>query len=105
MTPIMGSMGMMGQRMIRTRLQIPPTMMMKVPAISRIRREKKPTTRETSLSMNMWNLASREADVAAVSAEIWRKGLKSVRSKELMEKKSVIVVRAVRALAIKACQP
>ena len=70
--PAMGRSGMMGQRMISTRLTIPPTMITKMPTKSKIRREKKPTMREIKRSKNIWNLISKEAPSPATSAEIWR---------------------------------
>ena len=72
--PAMGAKGMMGQRMMRMRQRMPPVIIIMVPVMSRVRREKKPTMRETRRSMNMWNLRSREDSALAVSAEIWRKG-------------------------------
>ena len=51
--PAMGIRGMIGQRMMRSRLQMPPSVIMRVPVISRIRREKKPIILETRRSMNI----------------------------------------------------
>ena len=68
--PMIGSMGMIGQRMIRIKLAIPPTMMISVPAKSKMSLDKKPIKRETRRSKNMWNLRSNDAELEAVSAEI-----------------------------------
>ena len=68
--PATGARGIMGQRMTSTRLKMQLMTIMRVPVISRTRREKKPMMRETRRSMNMWNLRSREASAEAVSAEI-----------------------------------
>lgn len=68
--PTIGNMGMIGQRMIRIKLAIPPTMMIRVPAKSKMSLDKKPIKRETRRSKNMWNLRSNDAELEAVSAEI-----------------------------------
>ena len=70
MMPTTGRSGMKGQRMIKTRLMMPPSIIIRVPAISRKRRVKKPTMRETRRSINMWNLSSRDELALAVAAEI-----------------------------------
>lgn len=51
--PTIGSSGIIGQRIISARLQIPPIIMVRAPVRSRIRRERKPINRDTSLSKNM----------------------------------------------------
>ena len=51
--PIMGAKGIIGQRMRRARLTIPPIIMMIVPVMSRINLEKKPIMRETRRSINI----------------------------------------------------
>ena len=68
--PTMGSSGIKGQRIISSKLKIPPIIIMMVPAMSNNNREINPMTRDTSLSRNMWNLRSREAELEAVLAEI-----------------------------------
>ena len=105
MIPSMGSIGINGHRTISMILKMPPITMMAVPAINKIRRETKPTARETSLSKNIWNLRSNEAEFVAELAEIWRYGLKRVRMSELMEKKSVMLARAERRCLIKMSHP
>lgn len=70
--PAKGSRGINGHRMMSSKLKMPPMTMMTVPAISSKKREKKPTTREISLSKNMWNFKSKEAELEAVLAEICR---------------------------------
>ena len=70
--PMIGSMGMIGQRIMRIKLAMPPTTMIRVPAKSRTSLDKKPIKRETRRSKNMWNLRSNDAELEAVSAEIWR---------------------------------
>ena len=72
MMPAMGIRGMIGQRMMRSKLQMPPSAIMRVPVISKIRREKKPIILETRRSINIWNLRSRDALAEADSADIWR---------------------------------
>lgn len=103
--PTTGRNGIIGQRIIRIKLTMPPKMIIMVPVNNNTKREKKPTTRETRRSMNMWNLRSSEALDEADSAEIWRKGLNKVRIKESIEKKSVIPERKPRNLLMKVCQP
>lgn len=93
MTPAIGKNGITGQRMMRNKLKTPPRIMRIRPTSNRIRREKKPTQRETSRSINIWNLRSREESDWAEAAEIWRKGLKRVRRSEPMEKKSMMLMR------------
>ena len=68
--PAIGMNGTSGQSMIRTKLQIAPTMMMKVPAINKNNREKKPIKRDISLSRNMCIFRSSEESALAVSADI-----------------------------------
>lgn len=51
--PTTGKSGIIGQRMIRIRLIIPPTIIMRMPVRSKTRREKKPTMREIRRSRNM----------------------------------------------------
>ena len=51
--PARGARGITGQRTMRTRLRMAPSRIMIVPARSKVRREKKPTMRETRRSMNM----------------------------------------------------
>lgn len=51
--PTIGSKGRTGQRIIRTRLRRPPTVIMMTPASKRTRREKKPMKREMRRSRNM----------------------------------------------------
>ena len=70
--PTIGSKGINGHRIISIKLKIPPKIIIRVPAMSRKRREKKPIMRETSLSKNIWNLMSREAEPEAAPAEICR---------------------------------
>lgn len=73
--------------------------------INKIKREKNPTTRETRRSINIWNFKSKEDSALAESAEIWRNGLKRVRIKESIEKKSVILERKPRSFLIKTFHP
>ena len=103
--PTIGRKGTNGQMIISTMLKIPPSKMRIRPAVSKIRREKKPTQRETRRSMNIWNLRSSEEPTLADSAEIWRKGLKRVRRSEPIEKKSMMLVRWVRIFWMKTPQP
>ena len=70
--PAIGSKGINGHKTISAKLKMPPIMMIRVPAISRKRREKNPIIRETSLSKNIWNLTSREAEPEAAPAKICR---------------------------------
>ena len=70
--PTMGSRGIKGQSIISIRLKILPIMMINVPASNKTRREIKPMKRDTSRSINMWNLISSEAVLEADAAEIWR---------------------------------
>lgn len=72
MMPAIGRSGMKGQRIMRTRLIMAPTMMSRLPAKRSINREQNPTKRETRRSKNIWNLRSMEELALAVSAEIWR---------------------------------
>ncbi len=95
MMPATGASGIIGQMIISIKLKMQLTTIMRVPVIRRTRREKKPIMRETSRSINIWNLRSREAPAEAVSAEIWRKGLNKVRMRDPMEKKSVMLAREV----------
>ena len=104
-TPAMGVRGMSGQRIIRTRLMVPPRIIRIQPVMSKMSREKKPTMRETRRSTNICHLRSREESAAAESAEIWRKGLKRVRMREFIEKKSVRLEKAFLTLPIKTPQP
>jgi hypothetical protein len=69
-TPANGRSGMNGQRRISRRLNALLARMITVPVISSTKREKNPMMRETSRSINMWNLRSREELAPAVSAEI-----------------------------------
>ena len=78
---------------INTKLIVPPTRIRNRPATRRTRRVAKPMKREIRRSINIWNFKSREAFSLAVSAEIWRNGLKSVRMSEFMEKKSIMLER------------
>ena len=68
--PAIGTRGISGQRIMRARLKIPPTIIMMQPTMRRISLEKKPTIRETRRSINMWNLRSREESAPAEAAEI-----------------------------------
>lgn len=70
--PTMGSRGIKGQSIINIRLKTLPIMMINVPASNKTRREIKPMKRDTSRSINMWNLISSEAVLEADAAEIWR---------------------------------
>lgn len=70
--PMMGNRGMKGQRSSSRKLNRLPRRIRQEPMIRITRREMKPIRRETRRSKNMWNLMSREADLLAVSAEIWR---------------------------------
>ena len=102
--PAMGKSGMKGQRMMRMRQSRPQISMARQPARSRIRREMKPMRRETERSMKRRNLRSREL-LEVVPAEIWRYGLKRVRMRESMEKKSVRLENQLRAREMKTRQP
>ena len=51
--PARGRRGIKGQRIRRTRLRMPPIIIMMVPAIRRMRRETKPMRRETKRSINI----------------------------------------------------
>ena len=51
--PAIGRSGKNGQRIIRSKLKMPPMIIITVPAIRSTRREKNPMIRETSLSKNM----------------------------------------------------
>ena len=103
--PAMGARGMKGHRIRRMRLRVPPRVITIIPVRIRMSREKKPIIREMRRSINMWNLRSRDAPSLADSAEIWRKGLKRVRSSDPMEKKSVILVKKLWILLSKTFQP
>ena len=70
MMPIIGSIGISGQRIMSIILKMPPITMMAVPAINKTRRETKPTAREINLSKNMWNLRFNDAEFDAELAEI-----------------------------------
>ena len=88
-----------------TRLRLPPKIMRMLPVSNKMRRVEKPTRREIRRSMNIWNLRSSEAEPEAVSAEIWRYGLKRVRIKEDIEKKSARLKSHSRTLCAKVAQP
>ena len=51
--PATGRSGIKGQRRMRMRLRTPPNMIIIIPTRSKVRREKKPTMRETKRSKNM----------------------------------------------------
>ena len=51
--PAMGSKGMIGHKMISTRLATPLRIIRTVPVMSKIKREIKPMKRETKRSRNM----------------------------------------------------
>ena len=53
MMPNTGKKGMIGQRIIKIKLTIPPNMIIMVPVNNKTKREKNPTTRETRRSINM----------------------------------------------------
>ena len=103
--PAIGNNGTTGHIAMRIRLNTPPSIIVTVPAINRINLERKPTMRDINLSIIKRNFTSRDEELDADSADIWRKGLKRVRTSEPMEKKSIILERAVRILLIKTCQP
>lgn len=68
--PTIGKNGIIGQMMTKIKLSTPPMIIIKVPAMSRTRREINPIKRETNLSKNIWNLRSKDAFPDATSADI-----------------------------------
>lgn len=70
MIPTIGIIGMSGQRIMRIPQRIPPIIIIMVPIIKRRIREKKPTIRETSRSINICILSCIEELAEAAPAEI-----------------------------------
>lgn len=103
--PIMGTSGIIGQSIMRIILRMLSIMIIMVPVVKRISREKKPTIREMRRSINIWNRISREACALELEADIWRNGLNNVRIRESMEKKSVMFERMDLFFLIKTLQP
>ena len=68
--PAMGNNGTTGHITMRTRLNTPPSIIVTVPAISRINLERKPTMRDINLSIIKRNFTSRDEELDADSADI-----------------------------------